>query len=119
MKIMKMNNIQGRKSETPWSTHSPYSAVLRCTPFVLQSYSKFRSHAFSPLITSNNIETTFQGIRIFDKINPTNSAHYFQIFINNKQKYVYKQTAVHRLNSTKNSLSTEKLLRVQQINKQQ
>ena len=62
---------------------------------------------------------TFQGMKIYDKINPTRTSHYFQIVINNKQKYIHKQTAARLLTSNKNSLSSDRLLRVQQMNKQQ
>ncbi|CAF4524492.1 unnamed protein product, partial [Rotaria sp. Silwood2] len=61
---------------------------------------------------------TFQGMKIFDKIDPTKKNNYFQIMINNKPKYLHKQTAARLLTSSKNCLSSDRLTRVQQTNKQ-
>ncbi|CAF1327655.1 unnamed protein product [Rotaria sp. Silwood1] len=61
---------------------------------------------------------TFQGMKIFDKIDPTKKNNYFHIMVNNKPKYLHKQTAARLLTSNKNCLSSDRLTRVQQTNKQ-
>ncbi|CAF1437332.1 unnamed protein product [Adineta steineri] len=61
---------------------------------------------------------TFQGMRIFDTINPAKTCHYVKIFVNNKQKYIHKQTAVRMLTINKNSLSSDRQIRVQQTKNQ-
>ncbi|CAF3464656.1 unnamed protein product [Rotaria socialis] len=61
---------------------------------------------------------TFQGMKILDKIDLTKKNIYFHIMINNKPKYLHKQTAARLLTSSKNCLSSERLTRVQQTNKQ-
>jgi hypothetical protein len=68
------------------------------------------------MITSKD---TFQGMRIFDKIDPSKKSHYFQITINNKLKFIHKQTAARLLTTTKNCLSSDRLSRIQKTNKQQ
>ncbi len=61
---------------------------------------------------------TFQGMKIFDKIDPMKKNNYFHIMINNKPKYLHKQTAARLLTTSKNCLSSDRLSRVQQTNKQ-
>lgn len=61
---------------------------------------------------------TFQGMKIFDKIDPLKRDNYFHILINNKSKYLHKQTAARLLTANKNHLSSDRLSRVQQTNKQ-
>ncbi|CAM4888691.1 unnamed protein product [Rotaria socialis] len=61
---------------------------------------------------------TFQGMKILDKIDLTKKNIYFHIMINNKPKYLHKQTAARLLTSSKNCLSSDRLTRVQQTNKQ-
>ncbi|CAF5046263.1 unnamed protein product, partial [Rotaria sp. Silwood1] len=60
----------------------------------------------------------FQGMKIFDKIDPSKQDNYFRIMINNKSKYLHKQTAARLLTTNKNCLSSDRLSRVQQTNKQ-
>lgn len=62
---------------------------------------------------------TFQGMKIYEQIDPSKKNHYFSIFINNKQKFIHKQTAARLLTKSKNTLSSSRLSRVQQANKQQ
>jgi hypothetical protein len=61
---------------------------------------------------------TFQGMKIFDKIDLSKQNNYFHIMINNKSKYLHKQTAARLLATNKNCLSSDRLSRVQQTNKQ-
>lgn len=61
---------------------------------------------------------TFQGMKIFDQIDPSKQDNYFHITINNKSKYLHKQTAAPLLTANKNYLSSDRLSRVQQTNKQ-
>ncbi|CAF2961994.1 unnamed protein product [Rotaria sp. Silwood2] len=61
---------------------------------------------------------TFQGMKIFDEIDPTKKNNYFHIMINNKPKYLHKQTAARLLTTSKNCLSSDRLSRVQQTRKQ-
>ncbi len=61
---------------------------------------------------------TFNGMRIFDKIDPSKKSDYFQIKINNKPKFIHKQTAVRLLTLNKNSLPSDRLSRVQAASKQ-
>ena len=61
---------------------------------------------------------TFQGKTIFDKIDPMKKNNYFHIMINNKPKYLHKQTVARLLSTSKNNLSSDRLFRVQQTNKQ-
>ena len=67
------------------------------------------------LITSKQ---TFNGMRIYEKINATKINNYFKIIINNKPYYMHKQTAARLLTSDKNHLSSDKRFRVKQTNKQ-
>ena len=60
----------------------------------------------------------FDGMRIHDHVDPSNIHQYFQININQKKKYIHKQTAAHVLTSNKHYLSSDRLARVQQMNKQ-
>lgn len=62
---------------------------------------------------------TFNGMRIYDEINPAKSANYFEVLINGKRKFINKQTAARLLTVNKNRLSSDRLSRVQQADKQQ
>lgn len=62
---------------------------------------------------------TFQGVRIFDRINSSRRSHSFQTTVNNKPKFLHKQTAVQLLSTTKNHLSSDRALRIQRTRKQQ
>ncbi|CAF2234734.1 unnamed protein product [Rotaria magnacalcarata] len=62
---------------------------------------------------------TFQGMKIYEQIDPSKKNHYFSIFINNKQKFIHKQTAARLLTKSENTLSSSRLSRVQQTHRQQ
>ncbi|CAF2995851.1 unnamed protein product [Rotaria sp. Silwood2] len=68
------------------------------------------------MITSKQ---TFQGMKIYEQIDQSKKHNYFPILINNKQKFIHKQTAARLLTKTKNSLSSNRLSRVQQANRQE
>ncbi len=68
------------------------------------------------LITSKQ---TFEGMRVYEKINPAKIGSYFEIFINNKLCYMHKQTTARPLTINKHRLSSGRLIRVKQTSKQQ
>jgi hypothetical protein len=53
-------------------------------------------------VTSSKEE--FQGMRVYDQIDPSKRSHYFQIIINYKTKFIHKQTAARLLTANKNRL---------------
>ena len=55
---------------------------------------------------------TFQGMRVFDSINPSLAQSYFVITIDNKKRYLHKQTAAWILSNEKCTLSSDRLKRV-------
>ena len=55
---------------------------------------------------------TFQGMRVFDSINPSLAQSYFVIATDNKKKYLHKQTAAWILLNEKYTLSSDRLKRV-------
>ena len=61
----------------------------------------------------------FDGMRIHDHVEPSSIHQHFQITINQKKKYIHKQTAAHVLTSNKHYLSSDRLARVQQMSKKQ
>ena len=61
---------------------------------------------------------TFNGMRIYDKINPIKEKNYFKVTINNRVKYINKQTAARLLTINKSRLSSDRLSRVRQMNRQ-
>jgi hypothetical protein len=60
----------------------------------------------------NVSSTTFQGMRVFDSINPNLSKSYFIVNINGTKKYLHKQTAAWLLSNDKYTLSSDRLERV-------
>jgi hypothetical protein len=60
----------------------------------------------------NVSSTTFQGMRVFDSINPNLAKSYFIVNINDTKKYLHKQTAVWLLSKDKPTLSSDRLKRV-------
>ncbi|CAF1536566.1 unnamed protein product [Adineta ricciae] len=56
---------------------------------------------------------TYQGMRIFDQIDPSKKSHYFQVKISDKIKFMHKQTAARLLITTKSCLSSDRLSRIQ------
>ncbi|CAF3996865.1 unnamed protein product, partial [Rotaria sp. Silwood1] len=59
----------------------------------------------------------FNGIRIFDSINPALKSSHFQVQINNKPKFIHKQTACWLLTDKASRLSADRLSRVIEANK--
>ncbi|CAF2958662.1 unnamed protein product [Rotaria sp. Silwood2] len=59
----------------------------------------------------------FTGMRIFDSINPAMKNSYFQVQINNKIKFIHKQTACWLLTDKASRLSADRLSRVIETNK--
>lgn len=60
----------------------------------------------------NVSSTTFQGMRVFDSINPSLAKSYFIVNINGTKKYLHKQTAAWLLSKEKSALSSDRLKRV-------
>ena len=60
----------------------------------------------------NVSSTNFQGMRVFDSINPTLTKSYFIVNINGTKKYLHKQTAAWLLSKEKSALSSDRLKRV-------
>ncbi len=65
-----------------------------------------------------SLKETFQGMRVYDQVDPSKKSHYFQITINYKPKFIHKQTAARLLTIDKNCLSSDRGIRVQQTSKQ-
>ena len=68
----------------------------------------------------DGIETdkmNFTGMRIFNSINPALKDSYFQVQINNKPKFIHKQTACWLLTDKASRLSADRLLRVRETKK--
>ena len=61
------------------------------------------------------VRQTFNGMRIYDHVDPSNMHQYFEMTMNNKKKYIHKQTAAHMLTNNKNHLSSDRISRVQQM----
>ena len=57
-------------------------------------------------------------MRIRDHVDSSNMCQYFEITINNKKKFIHKQTAARILTKNNNYLSSDRLSRIQQINRQ-
>ncbi|CAF5225038.1 unnamed protein product [Rotaria magnacalcarata] len=70
--------------------------------------------------TRNLITTTkqeFSGMKVFNTMQSHIEHSYFKATINDDIKYMHKQTACCLLTGEKSKMSTDRLLRVQQINK--
>ncbi|CAF1663965.1 unnamed protein product [Rotaria magnacalcarata] len=65
---------------------------------------------------SNNVLNvsgmTYQGMRVFDSINPNLAKSYFVLNINGTKKCLHKQTAIWLLSNDKPTLSSDRLKRV-------
>ena len=61
----------------------------------------------------------FTGTRIVDSINPALKNSYFQVQINNKTKFIHKQTACWLLTDKASRLSADRLSRVIETNKKE
>ena len=62
----------------------------------------------------NSTKSTFEGIRIRDHINPSLENSYFKIKLNDKSKYLHKQSACWLLSNNITKLSSDRLSRVVQ-----
>ncbi|CAF4293122.1 unnamed protein product [Rotaria magnacalcarata] len=62
---------------------------------------------------------TFQGMKIYEHVDPSKMHNYFTTLINNKKTFIHKQTAARLLTKTKNSLSPSRLSLAQQTNTQE
>ena len=67
------------------------------------------------VISSNR--TVYPGLRLVDEVNPSCKSSYFEIRVNEQNRYLHKQSAVWLLTDQKNHLSSERLLRVIQTSK--
>lgn len=61
----------------------------------------------------------FYGMRIYSSVADKNKDKFFEVNIDGKVKYIHKQTAVWYLTTKNNRLSSDRLLRVQKMNKQE
>lgn len=61
----------------------------------------------------------FCGMRIYSSVADKNKKKFFKVNIDGKHKYIHKQTAVWYLTTKNNRLSSDRLLRVQKMNKQE
>jgi hypothetical protein len=52
---------------------------------------------------------SFQGMKIYDRVDPSEINHYFEIEINSKTRYIHKQTAARLLTTKKHRLSSDRL----------
>ncbi|CAF3052919.1 unnamed protein product [Rotaria sp. Silwood2] len=62
----------------------------------------------------NSTRSNFDGIKIVDNINPMLKHLYFKIKINDKIKYLHKQSACWLLSNTTTRLSSDRLSRAMQ-----
>ncbi|CAF1173996.1 unnamed protein product [Rotaria sp. Silwood1] len=62
----------------------------------------------------NSTRSSFEEIKIVDNINPMLENSYFKIKINDKNKYLHKQSACWLLSSKSTRLSSDRLSRVMQ-----
>ncbi|CAM2729861.1 unnamed protein product, partial [Rotaria socialis] len=53
--------------------------------------------------------TTFEGMLVFDSINPTLAKSYFIVNINGTKNIYFKQTAAWQLSNDKSTLSSDRL----------
>lgn len=70
------------------------------------------AHEYEELLNSTKSE--FEGIGIFDEINPKLKPSFFKIKINGNVKYLHKQSACWLLTKQLNKLSNDRLSRVMQ-----
>ncbi|CAF1613111.1 unnamed protein product [Didymodactylos carnosus] len=81
-----------------------------------EEYEDEQLEGIQPSIASTT--ENFRGMRIYDEIDNKRQGTYFKIKINNKDKYIHKQTAAWYLTTNNNQLSSDRLIRVQRMNKQ-
>ena len=63
------------------------------------------------------IKTNFNGIKIYNRIEPRMKDSYFQVKINDNQKFIHKQSACWLLTDRNNRLSNDRLSRVMQTSR--
>ena len=73
-----------------------------------------QDHQFSRILNEN-----LTGMRIYTTIPKIHKHKYFKIRLNGGKKYIHKQTAVWYLTNKTRHLSSDRLLRVQEMNKQE
>jgi hypothetical protein len=63
------------------------------------------------------IKTNFNGIKIYNRIEPRMKDSYLQVKINDHQKFIHKQSACWLLTDRNNRLSNDRLSRVMQTSR--
>ena len=58
------------------------------------------------------VKQRYDGMRIRDHVDSSNMYQYFESSINNKKKFIHKQTAARILTKSNNHLSSDRLSRV-------
>ena len=61
---------------------------------------------------SNVSNCTFNGMRVYDTVKPSLAHSYFKVLINDREKFLHKQTACWLLTHQKSTLSSDRLVRV-------
>ncbi|CAF3980166.1 unnamed protein product [Rotaria sp. Silwood1] len=67
---------------------------------------------------TQSTKDVFNGMRIYSTVADKDKNKFFKIEINNKIKYIHKQTAVWYLTNNNNRLSSDRLVRVQKASRQ-
>ncbi|CAF1555360.1 unnamed protein product [Rotaria magnacalcarata] len=65
----------------------------------------------------NTTKKDFSGVKVVDQVEPHIEHTYFKAKLNHDTKFLHKQTACWLLTEEKSTLSNDRLLRVQQVNK--
>ncbi|CAF4394140.1 unnamed protein product, partial [Rotaria magnacalcarata] len=65
----------------------------------------------------NTTKKDFSGVKVADKVEPHIEHTYFKVKLNHDTKFLHKQTACWLLTEEKSTLSNDRLLRMQQVNK--
>jgi hypothetical protein len=65
-----------------------------------------------------SVKDDFNGMRIYSSVADKDKHKFFEVTINGVVKFMHKQTAVWYLTKNNNHLSSDRLVRVQKINKQ-
>ena len=67
---------------------------------------------------TKSTKDAYNGMRIYSSVADKDKYKFFKIEINGKVKYMHKQTAIWYLTNKNNRLSSDRTVRVQQMNKQ-
>jgi hypothetical protein len=67
---------------------------------------------------TKSTKDAYNGMRIYSSIDDKDKHKFFKIEINGKKKYMHKQTAIWYLTNKNNRLSSDRTVRVQQMNRQ-